>query len=109
MRPEEFDIEAVMEARRKSVEATIRAMDGDKVKALGEQLFPNFDHPWREAFFTFVNENPGSTFHHAVTHDGVNILYCRDKEKGLWFNPGGGCGPLQARGLAILKEVTSTH
>jgi len=41
------------------------------------------DDPWREAFFRFIAENPGATFHHAVTSDGINIVYCRDKDKGM--------------------------
>jgi hypothetical protein len=47
----------------------------------------------------------GATFHHAVTSDGVNILYCRDQDKGMWFLPGSGMGPLQARGRQIMKEM----
>jgi hypothetical protein len=33
-----------------------------------------------------------------MTSDNVNIVSYRDKDKGLWFPPGSGMGPLQARG-----------
>jgi hypothetical protein len=56
-------------------------------------------------FFRFIAENPGATIHHAVTSDGVNILYCREKDKGMWFLPKIGMGPLQERGREIMNEM----
>ena len=50
-----------------------------------------------------AKENPGATFHHAVTSDNVTIVYCRDKDKGMWFLPGSGMGRLQARGKKVMK------
>jgi len=35
----------------------------------------------------------------------VNIVYCRDKDKGMWFLPGSGMGQLQATGRQIMKEM----
>jgi hypothetical protein len=46
----------------------------EELKALGERLFPHLDHPWREKFFAFLTDNPGATFHHATTHDRVQIV-----------------------------------
>jgi hypothetical protein len=63
------------------------------------------DHPWREKFFEFIDKNAGATFHHATTNDSIHIIYCRAQDKGMWFLPGSGMGPLQAKGLKILKEV----
>ena len=31
-------------------------------------------------------------------------MYCPAKERGMWFTRGRGTGPLQARGIGILKE-----
>mgnify|MGYP000181441484 CR=1 FL=1 len=45
--------------------------------------------------------NAGSTFYHATTHDGVEIIYCDDKDKGIWYLQTSGVGPLQPRGLAM--------
>ncbi len=102
-----LNMDEITEARRQSIIETIRPIDADAVKALGETLFPQIDHPWREKLLGFVAENSGATFHHAVTHDRVHIVYCGAKEKGIWFTPGGGVGPLQAKGLGILKEIVS--
>ena len=77
----------------------------DELKALGNEIFRFADDPWREKFFAFIAENPGSTFHHAVMSDGVNIVYCRDQDKGMWFLPGSGMGPLQAAGRKMMSEI----
>jgi hypothetical protein len=53
----------------------------------------------------FLEENTGNTFYHATTNDQVEIIYCPAKEKGIWFLPRGGAGPLQAKGLKIMKEI----
>jgi len=37
--------------------------------------------------------------------DGVNIVYCRDQDKGIWFLPGSGMGPLQVTGRKVMKEM----
>ena len=107
MEPEDLDIESITAERRKAIEKTIKPIGVEELKSLGEKLFPFFDHPWRQTFFQFVEENGGSMFYHATTHDQVDIIYCPDKEKGLWFLRGGGAGPLQAKGLQILKEIVT--
>lgn len=107
MERDKFDLETITEGRRKSIEATIAPISTDALKALGEKLFPYFDHPWRQLFLDFVTENAGSTFTHATTHDGVEIIYCDDKDKGIWFMQSSGVGPLTARGLAIMKAIVA--
>jgi hypothetical protein len=105
MDPEDLNIEAITNERRKAIEQTIEPISVEQLKAVGAKIFPTFDHPWRETFFQFLEENSGSTFYHATTHDQVQIIYCPDKEKGIWFLARGGAGPLQATGLRILKEI----
>jgi hypothetical protein len=100
-----INMEEITEARRKAIAKSIRTISLEELKALGEKLFPQVDHPWREKFFSFITENSGATFYHAVTHDQVQIVYCHDKNKGMWFVPGTGMGPMQAKGLAILKQI----
>lgn len=102
---EKFDLESLNKERRKAIAKSIRAVDTDELKKLSEEIFHHADDPWRETFFELVAENHGSTFHHAITSDGVNILYCRDKDKGMWVLPGSGMGPLQARGRQIMAET----
>ncbi|MGE5208122.1 MAG: hypothetical protein ACM3KL_02200 [Alphaproteobacteria bacterium] len=102
---EKFDLENLDKERRKALENSIRAISVEELKTLGDQIFRYADDPWREAFFGFVAENPGATFHHAVASDGVNFIYCRDKDKGIWFLPGSGLGPLQAAGRKIMSDI----
>ena len=105
MTPENLNMEEITESRRKAIAGSIRAISTEELKALGERLFPLVDHPWREKFFGIIAENPGATFHHATTHDNVQIIYCHAKEKGMWFLPGTGMGPMQSKGLGILKQI----
>jgi hypothetical protein len=102
---EKFDLEALTKERRKAIAKSIRTVSTEELKKIGEEIFRYAEDPWREAFFRFIAENPGASFHHAVTSDNVNIVYCRDKDKGMWFLPGSGMGPLQARGKKVMKEM----
>ncbi len=107
---ETFDLESLDKERRKAIAKSIRTINVEELKKLGEEIFRYADDPWRQTFFRFIAENAGATFHLAITSDGVNILYCRDQDKGMWFLPGSGMGPLQARGRQIMKEmITGTH
>ena len=100
-----INMEEITEGRRKAIAGSIRTIGVEELKALGEKLFPHMDHPWREKFFAFITENSGATFHHATTHDRVQIVYCHAKDKGMWFMPGIGMGPMQPKGLGILKQI----
>jgi hypothetical protein len=102
---EKFDLETLTKERRKAIAKSIRTVDTEELKKIGEEIFRYAEDPWREAFFRFIAENPGATFHHAVTSDNVNIVYCRDKDKGMWFLPGSGMGPLQASGKKVMTEM----
>lgn len=105
MPSENLNMDEITEARRKAIAETIHPISVEELKTLGEGLFPIVDHPWREKFFTFLSENAGATFHHATTDDRIHIIYCRSQDKGMWFQPGSGMGPLQPKGLKILKEI----
>ena len=102
---EAFDLENLDKERRKALAQSIRTISVNELKKLGGELFRYADDPWRETFFRFIAENPGATFHHAVASDGVNIVYCRDQDKGIWFLPGSGMGPLQVSGRKTMKEI----
>ena len=105
MKAENLNMDEITEARRKSVAASIRTIDLAELKALGQKLFPFAGDVWGEKYFAFLDENPGATFHHATTNDGIQIIYCAAKDKGIWFKPGIGSGPMQPKGLAILKQI----
>ncbi len=105
MPTDDLNIDEINESRRKAIKESIHTITVEELQTLGEGLFPYIDHPWREKFFTFLTENSGATFYHANTRDHVHFIYCPSKDRGLWFLPGSGMGPLQAKGLGILKEV----
>src|SRR6266516_1020415 len=102
---EKFDLENLDKERRKAVAKSIRTISVEELKKLGGEVFRFADDPWRETFFRFIAENSGATFHHAVTSDGVNIIYCRDKEKGIWVLPGSGMGVLHCTCRKIMKGM----
>ena len=102
---ETINMEEITKARRKAITESIRTIGVEELKALGEQLFPLMDNPWREKFFSFITDNAGATFHHATTHDHIQIIYCHTRNKGMWFAPGIGMGPMQPKGLGILKQI----
>jgi hypothetical protein len=106
---DKFDFETLGEERRKAIAKSIRTISVEELKKLGEEVFKYADDPWREKFFRLITENPGATFHHAITSDGVHILYCPDKDKGMWFLPGSGMGPLQAKGRRVMKQMMEVH
>jgi hypothetical protein len=105
MLSENLNMDELTEERRKAMATSTRTISAEELKALGEQLFPLIDHPWREKFFGFIAENSGATFHHATTHDGVQLVYCHAKDKGMWFLPGTGMGPMQPTGLKAMKQI----
>jgi hypothetical protein len=109
MPPENLNMEELTDARRKAVEASIRTIEVDELKKLGEELFPFMDDPWRERYFEFLAEHAGATVYHATTHDRVHVLYCPAVDRGLWFLPGHGLGPLQPKALTIMKEIVGAH
>jgi len=95
----------ITQTRREAIADTIHPISAEQMRELGNALFPTLDNPWREKFFALLDENPGATFHHATTDDPIHILYCDAQNRGMWFTPGSGMGPLQPKGLAILKEL----
>ncbi|MDB6175621.1 MAG: hypothetical protein JWL59_4932 [Chthoniobacteraceae bacterium] len=105
MPSENLNMDDLTGARRKSIAESIHTISVEELKALGEGLFPLVNHPWREKFFNFLSENSGAAFYHAVTDDSVHVIYCPAREKGIWFLPGSGMGPMQPKGLRILKEI----
>src|SRR5437764_12771967 len=76
-----FDFEEITKERRESIAKTIRTASADELKKLGDQIFPYVEDPWREAFFGFIAQNPGATFHYAVTSDGGTLFTAARKTK----------------------------
>ena len=105
MPTETLSMDEIQGLRKSSITASIHPITHEELKALGESLFPSVEQPWRQTYFEFLAQNPSATFYHASTHDRVHVLYCRDREVGIWFLPGSAMGPLQPRGLQTLREI----
>ena len=99
------DAEAIDNERRKAITKSIRTISVEELKKLGEEIFDSPDRPWRDAFLQLIAENPGATFYHASAGEGVIFLYSRDNDKGLWYLPGSGLGPLSEGGRQLMKEA----
>jgi hypothetical protein len=97
--------EQLCEDRRKSVAKTLRTITPEELKKVADDVFEYMDDPGRELFLGFIAENPGATYHYAVTHDGVHVIYCLAKDKGMWFLPGQGKGPLPELGCLDMKAA----
>lgn len=102
-----FDLDALNDSRRKAIFASIRPVTLDELRALGERLFPFLDHPWRDQYFGFLKEHPDSDYFHASTADGVDIVYCRQHHRGIWYIAGSGVGIMRESGLKALSEIVS--
>lgn len=103
--PENLNLEEITEERRKALAESIHSISVTELREIGEKLFPFVDHPWRATFFDFIEENSRASFYHATTKDGIHIVYCQDRDKGLWFLQKGGMGPLRPVGLKIMKQL----
>ena len=82
--------------RRKAIEQTIKPIGIDELKSLGEKLFPFLDHPWRNTYFQFLEDN-SDAFFTAAANDQVEIIYCPDKRK-VSGSFGEGHGPIAGQG-----------
>jgi len=104
------DAEAIDKERRKAIEKSIRIISVEELKKLGEEMFDDSDRPWRQTFLEFIGQYSGATFHHASAGRGVVFLYSRDGDKGLWYLPGSGLGPLSEAGRRLMKEaIAASH
>jgi hypothetical protein len=89
----------------KHIAKSIRTISVEELRKLGEEIFDSPHRPWRQTFLSLIAENPGATFYHASAGEGLIFLYIRDKDKGLWYPPGSGVGPLSEAGRQIMKEA----
>ena len=99
------DAEAIDNERRKAIAKSIRIISVEELKKLGEEIFDSPDRPWRQTFLSLIAENPGGTFYQASAGEGVIFLYSRDNDKGLWYLPGSGLGPLSQGARQLMKEA----
>jgi len=101
----ELKMKEVLESRRHAVEESLRTISVTELTALTGELFPHIGHPWLGKFLEVVNDPASGTLHHAMTDDHIHVLYCHDKEIGMWFIRGIGKGPLQPEELNIMRQI----
>lgn len=99
------DAQAIDKDRRQAIAKSIRIITVEELRKLGEEMFHDPDRPWRQMFLEFIAEHRGATFHHASAGEGVVVVYSRDGDKGLWYLPGSGLGPLSEDGRQLMKEA----
>jgi hypothetical protein len=99
------DAEAIDNERRKAIAKSIRIISVEELNKLGEEIFDEPDRPWRKTFLSLIAENPGATFYHASAGEGVIFLYSHDNDKGLWYLPGSGLGPLSEGARQLMKKA----
>src|SRR5262249_6392422 len=104
---EKFDLENRDKERRKAIAKSIRIISVEELKKLGEEMFNDPDRPWRETFVQFIAEHPEASFYHASAGEGVVFVYSRDGDKGLWYLPGSGLGPLSQAGRRVMEEASA--
>jgi len=109
MEIENCNIKEIMECRRHAVEESLNTISAAELKALTDELFPDVTHPWLEKFSEVVSDSASGTFHHAIVDDRVHVLYCHDKNIGMWFIRGIGKGPLQPEQLKIMREIVEAR
>ncbi|RPJ35189.1 MAG: hypothetical protein EHM17_03760 [Verrucomicrobiaceae bacterium] len=97
-----------MDNRRDAVRKTIRPATLEELKTLGAKRFPIVTDPWCERFNEFLKQHASEKFYRAETHEGAEIVYCRESDKGVWFLPGSGMGIIQSKGLQMLAEVVDS-
>ena len=103
------DADAIDDERRQAIGKSIRVISIEELKKLGEEIFDSPDRPWRQTFLGLIEEHPGGTFHYADAGRGVIFLYSRDVDKGLWYLPGSGLGPLSEAGRRLMKEAIAAR
>ncbi len=96
-----------LEDRSVMVHKTVRRATLDELKKLGELRFPIVTDPWCVRYNDFLTQHPDASYFRAEIPGNVEIIYCRDSGKGVWFLPEKGMGILQAEGVEIMAEAVA--
>ena len=91
--------------RRIKIKKTIRPIGLPELRTLGETRFPIVTDPWCIRYNEFLTSHPDASFYRAEIPGDVEIIYCREAEKAIWFLPEKGMGIVQSRGLQMLREA----
>ena len=96
------------ENRRAMVLKTIRPATLDELKKLGAELFPIVTDPWCMRYNEFLDTHRDARYYRAQIPGHAEIVYCRDSNRGIWFQAGKSMGIIQSKGLGIMAEIVNT-
>ena len=105
MQSKEFNIEEVMELRRRALEESLQTVSSFSLTAVAEDIFPYADHPGLEIFLKVIGQPANGPFYYGKVDDHIHLLYAHGNEIGMWCIPGLATGPLQQGQLKIIKEI----
>jgi len=108
-----YDDEWTQETSMRRLEAirkTIHPVTMDELLKLGEERFPVATDPWCEHYHKFLKEHPREHYYMARffqedSEEYVEVIYCQEMKRGMWFLPGKGMGLLQPDALEALGKI----
>ena len=104
------DTESFTNGRCKAVEQSFRVIGIEELMSLVEKLIKGPRHRWSEFLRWFIQENGDSSFfYHATTDYGIQVIYTRAKEAGIWYVPGVGAQLMQTDALKAMKEFVDAR
>lgn len=95
------------ENREAMVRKTLRPVSLEELKKLGEERFPIVTDPWCIRYQEFLAQHPDAEYFRAEIPGNVEVIYCRDSGKGVWFMPGRAMGIIQSKGLSMLAAISA--
>ena len=76
-----------------------------ELRKIVKQLSDFEGDPSQENFVRVIEAHPEASFYRAVTQEGAIILYCPGENRGVWFLPGSGMGPLPEEAKRHMKAA----
>lgn len=98
----------INEARRRSILKTIRVMSVEELKEFANRIFKTVSDPWYDKYMAFIGENAGKKIYYAKTTDHFEIIYCPEKDAGIWVLEELGKGRLRDDSLGRLKKIVES-
>ena len=96
----------ILEQRRKSIQQSLRSISVEELNEIAKRHQEEFvDDPWRVAFVRLVAEHPHGSFYYALPQSGLEVLYFREQDFGIWVLRGSGMGPLDDQAKRHMKEA----
>jgi len=101
----------LQEARRQSVERSLRPVAAEELEAHVAELFTDDLHPWLEMFRAFIREHREEQAYRGETFDGYGFVFYPRAHRGIWYfveDGVRGIGFLSERNLRALADLLGT-